>query len=367
MGAIGPLPPMNSEEVSPLQEKSGECSDFRRSCQKAGRLWKLLEESDVFRNFFKNSVRLGTGVAFLAVILPLYAAGAAIALIALAALGLASPLLLSERGEKIWNSAKDSLLGVAADLLTLPKVILLTSEAFEPNRTKREEGAGDTVVVLVHGLFHNKSCWHSFTKELVKGEDEGEEAITRGDLYEVNYGNPITNESIDAYAQDLAAKLEKIRKDRGLERLNVILDGHSMGGLVSAQMALKYADPAKIEVKRLIANGTPWDRSPVAPLASWFSTCCGEMRRDHPFLDELTSAINESESLRGKIYTIASRGDTLVPLDSARGDLLQLEEGHRTTLAFPHGHISLLEDREGKRRNIALIREAWREATPPRR
>jgi pimeloyl-ACP methyl ester carboxylesterase len=326
-------------------------SSFVKIRLESNSLWKKIRESECFQYVFRAAATTATGLIFTTIIAPVGLAVAAVNFLALVALGLASPALLHPTTSKIWRTVKDKIFGLFTDLMCLPHAALITPLAFKPNVSLKEKGEGP-VVVFVHGFLHNKTCWESLTYGLGQCSD-----ISEKDIYAINLGEPLTVEQIDHYASYLATKLEQLRKHRGVDKLDVVLDCHSMGGLVSAKFALKYAESAGVNVLRLISNGTPWHGTPMAIIGS-LTECGKEMLPDNHFHQDLTNEINANPDLLAKIYTIASKGDTVVPYHSAKGKQLNLPKDHKYKLKDPLGHVAMNYAYEAQAQNIKWITEA---------
>lgn len=308
---------------------------------------------------FQAAVGAGTAIGFAAFVLPVSLLLVAITAIGLLALGLFSWALLHPKTAKVWRMAKNKLFGIATDLFHLPGTVFLTPFAFEPNATRKQEGKQTPLVVFVHGFLHNKTCWNSLAKELQNKTKGTLHPITKGDMYAINFGAPVTVKEIDHYSRFLATKLEQIRKERKLTKLDVILDCHSMGGLVAGHFAADYASLAGVNVLRLISNGTPWHGTPVAHLGAW-ADCGKQMRPNHAFQKKLSPKI---KAIGKKVYTIASKGDTIVPYHSARASEIDIPKDHRITLDHPFGHLAMLHSKQARRENLRLIMGSWNEQT----
>lgn len=326
---------------------------FERVRQEPNKLWKKIHESDFFRNVFQAVVGTFVAVTFTSVILPASLLLAAISLVGLITLGLSSPALLHPTSAKVWRTVKNKILGLLTDLLCLPNAVLITPLAFKPNVSIKQNEGNNPLVVFVHGFLHNKTCWESLANKLCQDTKDTDHSITQKDIYAINLGEPLTIEEIDHYARFLATKLEKIRIKRNLEKLDVVLDGHSMGGLVSAHFATTYASLVGVNVIILISNGTPWHGTLMAHLGS-LTSCGKEMLPNHASQTELAGKI---ENIRDLVFTIASKGDTIVPYDSARGSELKIDETHRFTLDQPFGHLAMQYSEQGQTLNVKLITE----------
>jgi triacylglycerol esterase/lipase EstA (alpha/beta hydrolase family) len=106
-------------------------------------------------------------------------------------------------------------------------------------------------ILLLHGVLCNAGVWHPFRRHLDR------EGI--GPVYALSYGPPL--DSIDDFAEQLAAKIERVRHETGADK--VVLVGHSMGGLVARAYLQRYGGA---NVTRLITVGTPHEGSVHARL-----------------------------------------------------------------------------------------------------
>lgn len=174
-------------------------------------------------------------------------------------------------------------------------------------------------ILLVHGYLHDSSAWMYMRRKLVK---EG-----FGPIYTINLGFPFF--SIRTYAERVAKKAEAIEKETGCKELMLV--GHSMGGLVSLWYASKLAAPNK--VTHLVAIGSPLQGTYVAKIG--LGADAREMERGSQFVDEIQKVL---EKFPGQFYTIASKTDLLIfPYASAlRGNQKLFEDiGHVSMLFSP--------------------------------
>ncbi len=338
-----------------IETLSNSESSFERVREQPGCVWRKIKKSVAFQKVFQCILGIGTTIAFFAVILPLSLVLVGINILGLLILGLSTPALAHQKGAKVWKIFKNKLLGLLSDLAALPKAALITPFAFQTNSSFAVEEEKDKIVVFVHGFLHNKTCWGSLSKKLQKETRQDDSPITEKDIYSINLGAPITVNSIETYARFLATKLEQIRKRRNVETLNVVFDCHSMGGLVAGVFATQFAKEVNVKVLRLIANGTPWHGTPMAKLGSW-AQCGKEMVPGHLIQ---TTLQNQIEEMSDKIFTIASKGDTIVPFPSAQGIHLPIPENNRIALTSPFGHLAMLGSSQATQENIRLIKEAW--------
>lgn len=179
-------------------------------------------------------------------------------------------------------------------------------------------------VIFVHGFLHNLSgsCF-LFERLKRKGWTH---------LYALNLGNPITH-SIHDYTQKLAAFVEEVRKESGAEK--VILIGHSMGGVVSANYAL---DPANQDaVAKVVTLGSPHQGTIAAHLGKVFSPCARDMLPNSSQVKNLKKMDEENKKV--PVLCVGAAIDALIlPSSSAflNGPLVTSE---RVT---EEGHLSLM-------------------------
>jgi triacylglycerol esterase/lipase EstA (alpha/beta hydrolase family) len=146
-------------------------------------------------------------------------------------------------------------------------------------------------ILLVHGYLHNATAWVYQKQRLA---EEG-----FGPIYVLNLKKPFA--SIVAHAEQLKEKALEIQQETG--RSDLILIGHSMGGLVCSWYATQLAPRGK--VTDLITIGSPLRGTTLAKVG--LGSNAREMERDSLFLYELQKAIQKSRSTR--FYHIASMTD----------------------------------------------------------
>lgn len=173
-------------------------------------------------------------------------------------------------------------------------------------------------ILLVHGYCNHSSVWIYLRYMLAKA--------SIGPIYTVDLGSPFA--SLRAHVERLKAKIEEIREET--RRSDIVLIGHSMGGLVSTL----YATTEK-NVAQVITIGSPLEGTHIARLA--LGACGREMRRKSDLLQGLAKKARECSSVC--FHHIASRTDQLVrPVESA---LLQSNPTHQF-LFEDIGHASML-------------------------
>ena len=142
----------------------------------------------------------------------------------------------------------------AAHVLTFVVIFPLERWWMAPDRLRRAAPQGDpqrrTPVLLVHGYCCSRASWWWLRRRL---ETAGwtVATITLEPVYA----------AIDSYVEPLARRIDAVLKETGAGQL--VLVGHSMGGLVARAYLQRFGDA---RVKRLITLGTPHQGSRLADL-----------------------------------------------------------------------------------------------------
>jgi triacylglycerol lipase len=125
---------------------------------------------------------------------------------------------------------------------------------FAPRRNENQT-APETVVLLVHGLLSNSGVWWLFSRRLRKALAGHFKYLSTDSI---DLGAPFA--SMDSYVKVLDLRIKKIRQNKNVE---IILIGHSMGGLVCrAWLGVNEC----VNIKCLITIGTPHQGSQCANL-----------------------------------------------------------------------------------------------------
>ncbi|MCB1148563.1 MAG: alpha/beta fold hydrolase [Chlamydiia bacterium] len=159
---------------------------------------------------------------------------------------------------------------------------------------------GGTPVLFVHGYMHNNTAWIEFRKAC---EESGMGPIFTPSLRR-------SMDDIRASAFEIARWVRIIKKVTG--KNEVILVGHSMGGIVSTYCAQHLAEPGSI--KAVITLGSPLKGTHVASFA--IGKAAFQMQKDSPFLTALMANVTENPKTR--YICFGSRADEAVrPFESA--------------------------------------------------
>lgn len=200
--------------------------------------------------------------------------------------------------KKIFNQ----IMGFLLDALTLPLLVAATPIAFFNNDPKSLPAGTKKVTLCVHGFLHNKSAWILLKPFL----DNCAEA---GPVFSLNLGHPF--QSIEDYTKYVQDKIAEIKCMAGNKDLEVNLVGHSMGGLVCANYAVKYATEDRVRIAKLITIGSPLQGTPMAYVAKLFCKCAAEMVPNSDFINTLNENIQDLKDVPR--YHIGFGGDWIVP------------------------------------------------------
>ncbi len=210
----------------------------------------------------------------------------------------------------------------AAEYLCTIFNILLYPFRYGTSKCPSVENTGTlTPILFVHGYLHNQIAWFWFIRQLQK-------KIGIRTIYSVNLTPPFA--AIADLASLLQKKIEDIKRETGATQ--VILIGHSMGGLASAYFTEYLANPN--EVATVITLGTPFKGTKLAVLG--YGQNAAEMVPNSHFLTELTHRIQKSAV---PYCSVASKIDNIViPWQSA----LLAGEKNKNLVLEDHGHLRLL-------------------------
>lgn len=210
-----------------------------------------------------------------------------------------------------------------------------------------------TPILLLHGTNFNETEWVLGRQFLKKKE--------YGSVFSLNYDGITSNNpksGIDDYAKEkIRAKVLDIKKLTGSDE--VILIGHSMGGLIAGYYAENVAEMDNIKVKHVITIASPWHGAPIIDY-SWkfkyfarndkrfkqMSVSGGTPEDPHFRVNLVKQALNSEKKEIRKYYNIWSRTDIAVPKNN--GCLTESPE--RQCVIDWSGHV-----------RIVAISETWKQ------
>ncbi|MFH1912953.1 MAG: alpha/beta fold hydrolase [Pseudomonadota bacterium] len=157
--------------------------------------------------------------------------------------------LLNEIRDHGGGLARPLLAGMATSFVAGLAALCAYPLAWLP---RRERGAGHLPVILVHGLYHNRSAWPLFASRLAQA------GFTDLHTYEYNSFTGRFDEAVEGLCQTL----DRLLGPRSGAR--AILVGHSLGGLVCRAVAADAR--CRDRVAALVALGSPHGGSELARL-----------------------------------------------------------------------------------------------------
>lgn len=150
-----------------------------------------------------------------------------------------------------------------------------------------------TPILFIHGYLYRSGCWAYIFYHLKKAGYQH--------IYSINLGSPFN--SIDSYTQKVKKQIEEIGSKE------IILIGHSMGGLIATYYDHHYAKPG--EIKLIITLGSPMEGTRVASLG--YAKCTEEMLPGSALLKNLSIFTSTTPYLH-----VASETDSVInPWESA--------------------------------------------------
>lgn len=161
---------------------------------------------------------------------------------------------------------------------------------------------GQRPILLVHGYLGHSTNWVYLRYRLKEAGF--------GPIYTVNLGSPLR--SIGEYAERVKREVKRLKEETGLEE--VVMIGHSMGGLVISHYALELASEDDICITDIVTVGSPLKGTRMAYIG--FGACSEQMRCGTPFIQKLGASIIANNDIR--FYHIGSEIDIVVqPTHSA--------------------------------------------------
>jgi pimeloyl-ACP methyl ester carboxylesterase len=200
----------------------------------------------------------------------------------------------------------------AFSLLVLTAYLPLDLEKLDP--TKKECVQGKLPVLLVHGFLGASNNWIFLRRRLVEAGVKN--------IFSVNLGDPRLG--IDTYTEVITEKIKEIQEKTGSKQ--VILIGHSMGGLVCKN----YAHANSQTVRSIITIGSPLKGTQTARFGSIFSDSARDMVPGSDFLTKMENFTEPSTQIA------SSCDEIVIPNSSAQGGK------EEDSVIDDAGHVGLL-------------------------
>ncbi len=192
------------------------------------------------------------------------------------------------------------------------------------NNSKKIPLENDPLIIVICGYLHNSS-----------GALELQYEIEKKTAIPVRCINPESLlTSIDNHSKNLENEIEKAEQEIG-ER-DIVLIGHSMGGIISLVYAFKEG---KSKVKDLITLSSPSKGTKIAHIG--FGECAKEMCTDSDLIKEINENSKTDHGIR--LLQIGLKNDLIVPLESA---FLEGVSQENTRIINGMGHTEILFDKQ---------------------
>lgn len=215
----------------------------------------------------------------------------------------------------------NQIYSIANELNAISSVLFLLPLTFFKSYHKARGNLKGRPILMLNGYLGFASELHYHRRNLIKNGF--------GPIYTMNVR---TGRAIESNADDVDKKVEEIRKETG--RDDLILIGHSKGGLVCVYYALHQAQEHHERITDVITIGSPLTGAPLARFSP--GRDAHEMRPGDPFTQEMRREIFKNSSIR--FFHIGSLTDEIVPAASA----LIGSNPSRQLLLKDTGHFSLL-------------------------
>ncbi len=225
-------------------------------------------------------------------------------------------------------------------VLFLCMSVLLFLACFKPSFNPKEKDVkvGKTPILLLHGSNFNESQWIIGRLFLNKPH--------YGSVFSLSYDGWITNDANRGIEDYAGGKIrEEIKRIKALTKSDeLIIVGHSMGGMVGSYYAEHFAEQDGVRVEHVISIASPWRGTPtlgcVEKISRYFSAKrFSQMSLNSDFRKNLVEKALTSERLhQRKYYDILSTTDYAVPHRS--GSLT--ENPGRQSFYSTLGHIAIV-------------------------
>jgi pimeloyl-ACP methyl ester carboxylesterase len=194
------------------------------------------------------------------------------------ALAQLAPLLAENRPGPEREALLAALNGVLGDYLDETNNPL-TIEMHVRHRAMGGDGSNRRLLVMVHGLCMNDLLWRQ------SGHDHGE-ALARDLGYELVHLHYNSGRHISTNGREFAVQLDRFVSDWPEPVDEIVVVGHSMGGLVT-RSACRTAEIEGFQwrdkLRAIVFLGTPHHGAPLEQGGPWVETLLGVSRYSAPF------------------------------------------------------------------------------------
>ncbi len=222
--------------------------------------------------------------AALAVSITMAVIGVAVGMMTTAATvsAVALAMLLAAKAWQQWTPYLPSTLRIVANyiqsvvtavfsILALGIIFPINLEKQDP-KNLQECNPHQIPVLLIHGFCGSSNNWLYHRQRLLGAGYQNIFTINLGTIFQ----------SVEQYTSLVRQKVADIRRITGMRE--IILVGHSMGGLVCRDYRYKHAEADQMHVRKIITVGAPLNGTYTAYLASWISAAAKEMEPSSPYV-----------------------------------------------------------------------------------
>lgn len=178
-----------------------------------------------------------------------------------------------------------------ADILLLVPVLLLF---FCYKRDRYRRGDSGTPILFIHGNLHNSSAWHYLDRQLRR------QGVAN--TFTINLGHPF--QRMEDFEGAIVKKVAQIQALTGCH--DIVLIGHSLGGVLGAACALKGI--LAVPVRKVITLGSPLQGTRLARLG--LGAAIHQLYPGEPYLQALSQLAQRNSTV--SLVTFASAFDPLV-------------------------------------------------------
>jgi len=185
----------------------------------------------------------------------------------------------------------------------------------------------EIAIYCVHGTADRRS---SFSKLISRMLPSLPSQVTSINL--VSFEKRAQGKDIKCFAEQLKNKVA-LGKHK-----NVIVMGHSRGGLVASYFAENLAKEIGVNILQVVCISSPLGGSHLAVFPfSYFSSSVSQMKIDSVFLDGLSKQIKKSSA---RYIYFAAEKDNLVSVDKTY--VQESDKQQRLIILDNHGHLSIM-------------------------
>ena len=218
-------------------------------------------------------------------------------------------------------------------VIALGVMFPFNSTWFDPKK-KEDCDPNQTPILMIHGFMGSGNNWEYHRHLLHKNGHKN--------VFTVNLGSPFKSISAEpekpgeSYAEAVEKKVAEIKRLTG--RDDLIIVGHSMGGLVGKQYIYNHAEKQGVKVLGEISMGTPHNGTKMAKLVSKMFTPAEQMEYGSEFVKGLQEKARDDQQC--KYYHVAAKPDLVIfPQTSAHHSEACLREEHWLDAT---GHVGYL-------------------------